>query len=308
MALHKDVNYVWIDNIDVLLMILGAISFQHQLHPQPEHLSARAPGHYRKAGKLMVSSFQIKQRAGMQTSSPSSGELAASNSSSLRRPRGRPPGSKNKPKQPITVAHETPSSLRSHLFEITTGSDIISSIAGYARRRHRGVYVLTATGVVADISLRQPGVPPGSDVAVLRGRYEILSLTGSFLPAATGLAVLLSGGQGLVVGGYVAGELVASGPVMVVAATFRNAVYERLPIEESATAAAASFEEMKESRVKGGVLVGCGGASQAAVAEKRLPAMQNYNMPAPKLLLNEVFGGVWSAAAAAAGGGGGGGF
>ncbi|KAL0926994.1 hypothetical protein M5K25_003254 [Dendrobium thyrsiflorum] len=233
----------------------------------------------------------------MHSSSPSSGELAASNSASLRRSRGRPPGSKNKPKQPIILTRETPNALRSHLFEIVTGADIIGSIAAYARRRNRGVSVLSATGVVSDISLRQPGAPAGSDVIVLRGRFEILSLSGSFLPAATGLTVILAGGQGQIVGGSIAGELVASGPVMVVAATFRNTVYERLPLEESP---AATLENMKQSPVKGGISSGCGGASPPAVVEKKLPAMSLYNMPAPKLLLNEVFGGVWSAAAAAA--------
>lgn len=163
--------------------------------------------------------FQIKP--GMRTSSPSSGELGASNSASLRRSRGRPPGSKNKQKQPIIFTRETPNALRSHLFEIATGADIVGSIAAYARRRRRGVSLLCASGVVADISLRLPGVLPGSDVVVLDGRFEILSLSGSFLPAATGLTVLLAGGQGQVVGGRLTGELVASGPVMVVAATFR---------------------------------------------------------------------------------------
>lgn len=76
----------------------------------------------------------------------------------------------------------------------------------------------------------------------LHGRFEILSLCGTFLPApsppgATGLTVYLSGGQGQVVGGSVVGELVASGPVMVIAATFSNATYERLPLEEEEVAA-----------------------------------------------------------------------
>lgn len=71
----------------------------------------------------------------------------------------------------------------------------------------------------------------------LHGRFEILSLTGSFLPGpappgSTGLTIYLAGGQGQVVGGSVVGPLVAAGPVMVIAATFSNATYERLPLEE----------------------------------------------------------------------------
>ncbi|CAH9104164.1 unnamed protein product [Cuscuta epithymum] len=152
-----------------------------------------------------------------------------------RRPRGRPPGSKNRPKPPVIITKESPNSLRSHVMEISSGSDIIESIAAFAQQRRRGVSVLSGSGIVANVSFRQPTVPGG--VITLEGRFEILSLSGSFLPApspagATGLTVYLAGGQGQVVGGIVVGALMASGPVMVIAATFTNATYERLPLPE----------------------------------------------------------------------------
>lgn len=70
----------------------------------------------------------------------------------------------------------------------------------------------------------------------LHGRFEILSLTGTVLPppappGAGGLSIFLSGGQGQVVGGCVVGPLVASGPVVLMAASFANAVFERLPLD-----------------------------------------------------------------------------
>jgi len=152
-----------------------------------------------------------------------------------RRPRGRPPGSKNKPKPPIFVTRDSPNALRSHVMEIAGGTDVAESIAQYARRRQRGVCVLSGSGSVANVTLRQPAAP-GAIVA-LHGRFEILSLTGTFLPGpsppgSTGLTVYLAGGQGQVVGGSVVGSLVAAGPVMVIAATFSNATYERLPLDE----------------------------------------------------------------------------
>ncbi|XP_073225840.1 AT-hook motif nuclear-localized protein 15 [Cicer arietinum] len=155
--------------------------------------------------------------------------------SSSRRPRGRPPGSKNKPKPPIVITKESPNALRSHVLEIISGSDVAESIAAFANRRHRGVSVLSGSGIVANVTLRQPAAPGG--VITLHGRFEILSLSGAFLPSpsppgATGLTVYLAGGQGQVVGGSVAGSLIASGPVMVIAATFANATYERLPLED----------------------------------------------------------------------------
>ena len=155
---------------------------------------------------------------------------------SSRRPRGRPPGSKNKAKPPIIITRDSPNALRSHVLEISAGADIVESVSNYARRRGRGVCILSGGGAVTDVTLRQPAAPSGS-VVTLHGRFEILSLTGTALPppappGAGGLTIYLGGGQGQVVGGRVVGPLVASGPVLLMAASFANAVYDRLPLEE----------------------------------------------------------------------------
>ncbi|XP_021768175.1 AT-hook motif nuclear-localized protein 23-like [Chenopodium quinoa] len=165
-----------------------------------------------------------------------------------RRPRGRPPGSKNKPKPPVIITRESANTLRAHILEVASGCDIFDCVASYARRRQRGICVLSGTGTVTNVSLRQPGGgggTSGSAVVTLHGRFEILSLSGSFLPppappGATSLTIFLAGGQGQVVGGNVVGELVAAGPVIVIAASFTNVAYERLPLEEEESAAAAA--------------------------------------------------------------------
>jgi predicted DNA-binding protein with PD1-like motif len=162
---------------------------------------------------------------------PKEGAVVSGN----RRPRGRPPGSKNRPKPPILVTRDSPNALRSHVMEVAGGADVASSIAHFARRRQRGVCVLSGAGAITDVALRQPG----GAVVALRGRFEILSLTGTFLPGpalpgSTGLTVYLAGGQGQVVGGSVVGTLTAAGLVMVVASTFANATYERLPLDDDA--------------------------------------------------------------------------
>jgi hypothetical protein len=58
-------------------------------------------------------------------------------------------------------------------------------------------------------------------------------MTGPAPPGSTGLTVYLAGGQGQVVGGSVVGTLTAAGPVMVMASTFANATYERLPLDDA---------------------------------------------------------------------------
>nr|GMD71609.1 AT-hook motif nuclear-localized protein 22-like [Ipomoea batatas] len=152
-----------------------------------------------------------------------------------RKPRGRPAGSKNKPKPPIIITRDSANALRSHVMEISNGCDIQDSISSFATRRQRGVCILSGSGTVANVTLRQPASPGA--VVTLHGRFEILSLSGSYLPppappAASGLTIYLAGGQGQVVGGSVVGPLMASGPVMIMAASFGNAAYERLPIED----------------------------------------------------------------------------
>ncbi|KAJ4722634.1 AT-hook motif nuclear-localized protein [Melia azedarach] len=199
-----------------------------------------------------------------------------------RRPRGRPPGSKNKPKPPIFVTRDSPNALRSHVMEVAGGADVAESVAQFARRRQRGVCVLSGSGSVANVTLRQPAAPGA--VVALHGRFEILSLTGAFLPGpappgSTGLTVYLAGGQGQVVGGSVVGQLVAAGPVMVIAATFANATYERLPLEDD--------EETGQGQIQGGgnnspPQIGSSGQQTGLPDPSSLPV---YNLP-PNLLPN----------------------
>ncbi|KAE8721855.1 AT-hook motif nuclear-localized protein 25 [Hibiscus syriacus] len=181
-----------------------------------------------------------------------------------RRPRGRPAGSKNKPKPPIIVTRDSPNSLKSHVLEISSGSDIVDSVATYARRRGRGVCLLSGTGAVTNVTLRQPAPPSGS-VITLHGRFEILSLTGTSLPppappGSGGLTIYLSGGQGQVVGGSVAGPLMASGPVVLMAASFANAVYDRLPLDQEEEPAVQLQPAASQSS---GVTGNCGGGQLA---------------------------------------------
>lgn len=190
--------------------------------------------------------------------------------STIRRPRGRPTGSKNKPKPPIIVTRDSPNALRSHLLEVAAGADIMESVLNYARRRGRGVCVLSGSGTVMNVTLRQPAAPAGS-VVTLHGRFEIFSLSGTVLPppappSAGGLSIFLSGGQGQVVGGSVVGPLMASGPVILMAASFANAVFERLPLEEEEGAVQVQPTASQSSGVTGGGggQLGDGGAGSSS--------------------------------------------
>ncbi|KAF8107709.1 hypothetical protein N665_0118s0073 [Sinapis alba] len=198
-----------------------------------------------------------------------------------RRPRGRPSGSKNKPKPPIFVTRDSPNALKSHVMEIASGTDVIETLATFARRRQRGICIMSGNGTVANVTLRQPSAatvacPPGGGAAVLslQGRFEILSLTGSFLPGpappgSTGLTIYLAGGQGQIVGGSVVGPLMAAGPVMLIAATFSNATYERLPLDEEDAAEGGG----------GGVVPGQLGGVGSPLSSGGGQGLPVYNMP-----------------------------
>lgn len=207
---------------------------QHQFHPQQQNSEDEQSG----SSGLNRGQKRDRDDNNENTNGGSEGNemVGLSGDGEIsRRPRGRPAGSKNKPKPPIIINRDSANALRTHVMEIADGCDIVESVATFARRRQRGVCIMSGTGTVTNVTLRQPASPGA--IVTLHGRFEILSLSGSFLPppappAATGLTIYLAGGQGQVVGGSVVGQLLASGPVVIMAASFSNAAYERLPLEE----------------------------------------------------------------------------
>ncbi|KAG5597406.1 hypothetical protein H5410_038638 [Solanum commersonii] len=158
------------------------------------------------------------------------------------------PGSKNKPKPPIIITRDSANALRAHAMEVNSGCDVNESLVNFARRKQRGICVLSATGCVTNVTLRQPAT--SGSIVTLHGRFEILSILGSVLPppappGVTGLTIYLAGAQGQVIGGGVVGALIASGPVVIMAATFMNATFDRLPLDDDDLVAAQNQHYQK---------------------------------------------------------------
>ncbi|GLT34719.1 hypothetical protein SLA2020_092200 [Shorea laevis] len=205
------------------------LHLQHNPEPEDHDGGAGAGGQFTAADQEDDGSHHQGLDLGNVGTNSGSGDIVA------RRPRGRPPGSKNKPRPPVIITRESANTLRAHILEVGNGCDVFDCVANYARRRQRGICILSGSGTVTNVSIRQPAA--AGAVVTLHGRFEILSLSGSFLPppappGATSLTIYLAGGQGQVVGGSVVGELMAAGPVIVMAASFTNVAYERLPLEE----------------------------------------------------------------------------
>ncbi|KAJ4773762.1 AT-hook motif nuclear-localized protein 10 [Rhynchospora pubera] len=113
-----------------------------------------------------------------------------------------------------------------HIITVTPGEDVASKIMAFSQQGPRTICVLSANGAISNVTLRQPATSGG--LVTYEGRFEIISLSGSFLLAQDGdtrsrtggLSVALAGSDGRVLGGCVAGMLMASTPVQVVVGSF----------------------------------------------------------------------------------------
>ncbi|KAG8376658.1 hypothetical protein BUALT_Bualt09G0086500 [Buddleja alternifolia] len=130
-----------------------------------------------------------------------------------------------------------------HVVTVHTGEDVAGKILTFAQKGHRGICVLSANGSVSNVTIRQPGSSGGLgrvrsmikhvDLGLvwlldIVGRFEILTLTGSFTISDSGgiksrsggLSVSLASSDGRVIGGGVAGMLIAATPIQIVVGSF----------------------------------------------------------------------------------------
>ncbi|GFQ04011.1 putative DNA-binding protein escarola [Phtheirospermum japonicum] len=139
-----------------------------------------------------------------------------------KRNRGRPPGSVKKQMDALGVPGV---GFTPHVITVDPGEDIASKIVAFSQQGPRTVCILSANGAVCNVTLRQP-VSGGT--VTYEGRFEIISLSGSFLMSESNgshsrtgsLSVSLAGPDGRVLGGGVAGVLKAASPVQVVVGSF----------------------------------------------------------------------------------------
>ncbi|KAJ6671666.1 DUF296 DOMAIN PROTEIN [Salix viminalis] len=150
--------------------------------------------------------------------------LSSSLSSCDKRGRGRPRGS-GKLQLLASLggfaAETAGGSFTPHVVPVHTGEDIVTKILAFSQKGARAVCILSATGVVSSVIMRQPSSSGG--IMRYDGPFEILSLSGSFTFSETGgsnrkngmLSVSLAKPDGRVFGGGVAGSLIAAGPIQV---------------------------------------------------------------------------------------------
>ncbi|CAI9296355.1 unnamed protein product [Lactuca saligna] len=139
--------------------------------------------------------------------------------------RGRPRGSSNRKKERESLGSPgfgfTP-----HIIVVQPGEDVLNKIMSFSQNGPRAVCIMSGIGVISNVTLRQAATSGGT--ATYEGRFDILALSGSFVLSEIygqrtrtgGLSITLSGPDGRVFGGVVAGLLIATSPVQVIVGSF----------------------------------------------------------------------------------------
>lgn len=171
-----------------------------------------------------------------------------------------------------------------HVLTIGAGEDITAKIMTFLQHGPWAVCILSANGVISTASLWHSGISSSS--VTYEGRYEILSLSGLFLltqdgPTRTrsgGISVSLAGPDGSIIGGRVAGILIAATPTQVVVGTFfpqrqknqgKSANTDGSPQVPSSTEASQPFSPVEREYAASGPAEGhvLGPSADAAVKE-----------------------------------------
>ncbi|KAL5201100.1 hypothetical protein ABZP36_035454 [Zizania latifolia] len=143
--------------------------------------------------------------------------------------RGRPKGSTNKKHVPsFGNIGSAGAGFTPHVIVVKAGEDVSAKIMSFSQHGNRGVCVLSANGAISNVTLWQTATSGGT--VKYEGQFEILSLSGSFLPSENGghhsrtgaLSVSLAGPDGRVLGGGVAELLTAASPVQIVVGSFNT--------------------------------------------------------------------------------------
>ncbi|RDX78760.1 AT-hook motif nuclear-localized protein 6, partial [Mucuna pruriens] len=165
---------------------------------------------------------------------PISSSIPLTEFSAWKRGRGRPIESMKKssfkfevesPGPGEGIAYSVGANFTPHVLTVNAGEDVTMKIMSFSQQS-RAICILSATGTISNVTLRQPSSCGGT--LTYEGRFEILSLSGSFMPTENGvtrsrsggMSISLAGPDGRVMGGGLAGLLVAAGPVQVVVASF----------------------------------------------------------------------------------------
>ncbi|XP_009789955.1 AT-hook motif nuclear-localized protein 1-like [Nicotiana tabacum] len=150
------------------------------------------------------------------------------------------PASEKKPRNKVGaenlgewISCSTGGNFLPHMITVEAGEDVTMKIISFSQQGPRAICIISAVGLISNVTLRQPNTSGGT--LTYEGRFEILSLSGSFTPTefggsrtsrTGGMSISLASPDGRVVGGTLAGLLIAASPVQVVVGSFLPSNYQ----------------------------------------------------------------------------------
>ncbi|OIW17621.1 hypothetical protein TanjilG_28971 [Lupinus angustifolius] len=167
-----------------------------------------------------------------------------------KKPRGRPHGSKNKPKPTTVSTKESDDFMKLVSIEVSIGCDVVEAIVKFAHLHNVGISVLSGSGSISNVTLHNPF--PHSPYFTLNGSFTLVSLSGTYISnlsnpytlmatpssasipnhpfsdAASSFGISVLGSQGEILGGVVAGKVVAESTVTVIATVFKKPEFHRV--------------------------------------------------------------------------------
>ncbi|XP_058784345.1 AT-hook motif nuclear-localized protein 28-like [Vicia villosa] len=142
----------------------------------------------------------------------------------FKRCKGRPRGSKNKPKSYIEIEEEPDNIMKWVVIKIPTGDDIVQSLINVALHHRANITILGGFGLVSDVTLHNSvsQVPP----LTISGSSQMVSISGTYFntyngvfiePFHSSFSIFLAGDRGEVFGGTVVGKLKAAADILITA-------------------------------------------------------------------------------------------
>lgn len=209
----------------------GGSTTQALTEAAPENVAAPPTGMKKKRGRPRKyapdGSIVALSPMPISASIPLSGDYSAWKQSGVRKVNSFKKKNKLELGNPgATMAYSVGGAFTPHVITVNTGEDVTLKIISFSQQGSRAICVLAANGAVSNVTLRQSNSSGGT--MTYEGHFEILSLMGSFMPNDNGLtksrtggmSVSLAGPDGRVLGGGLAGMLLAAGSVQVVIGSF----------------------------------------------------------------------------------------
>ncbi|KAI9114774.1 hypothetical protein K1719_014472 [Acacia pycnantha] len=163
----------------------------------------------------------------------------------IRKPKGRPPGSKNKPKPAIMDEQ----ALKHVIIEIPAGCDVVVELIKFAEIHNVGLTVLSGSGSVTNVTLSHT-LSNNAPSLTLNGTFNVLSLSDTYVktqncsssllppnpssfpgvvssPGISCFTMCLAGTKGEIFAGVIAGKIIAAS-LVVVAALYKKPMFLRV--------------------------------------------------------------------------------